>query len=223
MTAGILLRIILRRWYVVAACLAVVGWVCGVLVDTGRTYWVQAQVVFVEPGVGSVTSGNDGVTPSLINFAGIVQRKVAHEGNPVELPSTNATLYGSGVRDGYSISLPNTGNQWATSFSKPLLAIQVTGGSQEEVRDTLAEVLAQVKQTALDLQSQTGAAPETYIGVEASPAAPDVLDVGSTPLGMQKGLAAIIGVGTVLSGYVAYGADRIVNKWRRSLAARTTT
>lgn len=215
MTATILFRAILRRWYVAAVCLVLVAWACMVLMGMGRTYWTQSQVVFVEPGVGSVTNVNDGVAPSLINFAGIVQRKVAYEGDAVELPSTNSTLYGSGIRNGYSISLPNTGNQWAVSFSKPMLAIQVTGSTPEEVRRTLAAVLAHVERAAAGLQSDSSAAPETYIGVEASPAAPDIIDVGGTPVGRQKGLAAVIGVGAVLSGCTAYGTDGLVTWWRR--------
>lgn len=215
MTAGTLLQIILRRWYVAIACLAAVMWVCLVLGQTGRTYWVQAQIVFVEPGGGSVSNVNDGVAPSLINFAGIVQRKVSGDGEPVQLPSSNATLYGSGVRRGYSITLPNTGNQWATSFSKPVLAIQVTGDSPEAVNQTLAEVVGQVKQAAFDLQSDTGARPNTFIGVDASPAAPDIVDVGSTPLGRAKALAVMAGIGVILSGCAAYGAENLAVGWLR--------
>lgn len=213
MTAGILLRIILQRWYVVVACLAAVIWACSILGQTGRTYWAQAQVVFVEPGGGSVTNVNDGVAPSLINFAGIVQRKVSSEGEPVQLPSSNATLYGSGIRRGYSVTLPNTGNQWATSFSKPILAIQVTGDSPDDVNQTLAEIIVQVQQTAFDLQSGAGARPDTFIGVDASPAAPDIVDVGSTPLGRGKGLAVMAGIGVILSGCAAFGVEKLATRW----------
>lgn len=215
MTAGTLLQIILRRWYVAIACLAAVMWVCLVFGQTDRTYWAQAQIVFVEPGGGSVSNVNDGVAPSLINFAGIVQRKVSGDGEPVQLPSSNATLYGSGVRRGYSITLPNTGNQWATSFSKPVLAIQVTGDSPEAVNQTLAEVVGQVKQAAFDLQSDTGARQNTFIGVDASPAAPDIVDVGSTPLGRGKALAVMAGIGVILSGCAAYGAENLAVRWLR--------
>lgn len=219
MTAGILLRIIIRRWYVFAACLAVVAWTGINLGQTSRTYWVQAQVVFVEPGGGSVTNVSDGVAPSLINFAGIVQRKLASRGDAVELPSSAATLYGSGIRRGYSITLPNTGNQWATSFSKPMLAIQVTGASPDEVRESLAGVLDQVEQITLELQANAGARPDTFIELGVPSASPDILDVGSTPLGQAKGLAVLAGVGMILSGCAACGVDRLVARWpRRSQA-----
>jgi hypothetical protein len=213
MTAGILLRIIVRRWYVFVTCVAVAAWIGMSLGQTGRTYWTQAQVVFVEPGGASVTNINDGVAPSLISFAGIVQRKLTGEGAAAELPSSTATLYGSGIRSGYSITLPNTGNQWAASFSKPILAIQVTGGSSDEVRTTLAGVLERVQQITLELQSDSGALPETFIEISIPPSSPDIHDVGSTPLGKAKGLAVLGGIGIILSGCVTYGVDRWVARW----------
>jgi hypothetical protein len=213
MTAGILLRMIIRRWYVFATCLAIAVWIGMSLGQTGRTYWTQAQVVFVEPGGGSVTNINDGVAPSLINFAGTVQRKLTGDGAAADLPSSTATLYGSGIRRGYSITLPNTGNQWAASFSKPMLAIQVTGSSSDEVRTTLEDVLERVQQITLELQSDAGALPETFIEISVPPSPPDILDVGSTPLGKAKGLVVVGGIGITLSGCVTYAVDRWFARW----------
>lgn len=213
MTPAIALRMIQRRWYVAVFVLAMTAWACVALLGSGRTYWAQGQVVFVEPGVGSVAGVNDGLAPSLINFAGVVQRKLTYEGGPTELPSSGSTLYGSGVRSGYALSLLNSGSQWAASYSRPVLELQVTGSTPENVRRTLDDALMRIRGAALGLQEEAGAPERLFIGVEISPSEPEIIDVGSTDFGRKKGLTVIAVVGFVLAGSAAYGVDALARRW----------
>lgn len=210
MTAGVLLQIMLRRWLIVGVGLVLTVWACLVLAPGERTYWAKVDLVFVQPGAGSVVNVSDNVVPSLINFAGIIQRRVSHDGTPVELPSSSATLYGTGVRNGYSITLPNSGTQWAVSYSRPVLVVQAVGNSPDQVSQTLGRVLTQVESTAHELQTGSGAAADQFIVVDRSPSSPEIVDLGSTKLGRTKGILALSAVGLALTAFFAFEVDRIV-------------
>lgn len=220
MTAGELLGIMWRRWYVVVAGLILTVWGSSSLAAVERTYWVEVKLVFIQPGSASVANVSDQIVPSLINFAGIVQRRVTEAGNPSELPSSGATLYGSGVREGYSVTLPNSGTQWAASYSTPILVVQAVGRSPEAARETLDHVLTEVDVAATELQNAEGAPPESHIFIERSPAMPEVVDVGGTRTGRLKGMAALAGVGLAMTGSGAVAFDRMMKKSRLARAAR---
>lgn len=223
MTVGVLARILLRRWSVVVAGVFLTALVCSTLLSAERTYWTSMELVFVQPGEGSVANVEDHVVPSLVNFAGIVQRRVSHEGTPVELPSSSATLYGSGVRRGYSITLPNMGTQWAVSYSRPVLAVQVVAGSPDQVRQTVNQVLDLIASTSRDLQSSRGVPAEEFIFIDRSPETPEIVDLGSTASGRMKGILALSLVGFALSALAALEIDRLLPKRIRSHAIQGAT
>ena len=207
---GILIRIMISRWYVVASCLVLVAGIGASLSQSSRTYWTETEVYFVRPGGASVGSFDDGLAPSLIDFAGVVRSRVVSGGNASELPSSNVTLYGSGILNGYSVTLPNTGSQWAVSYSKPVLSIQVSGISRQEVSRTLQEVIDNIQRTAFELQSESGAGPESFIAVATSAGLPEVQDVSSSPASRAKGFAVLLAFGLVLSACLAFMVDRIL-------------
>ncbi|TPV49817.1 hypothetical protein FJ661_14575 [Pseudarthrobacter phenanthrenivorans] len=220
MTAGELLRIVWRRWYVVVMGLILTIWASSSLAAVERTYWVEIQLVFIQPGGASVANVSDHIIPSLVNFAGIVQRRVTETGSAVELPSSGATLYGSGIREGYSITLPNSGTQWAASYTRPVLVVQAVGHSPEAARETLDRALTAVDVAAGELQNAEGVPPESHVFIDRSPATPAVIDVGGTAIGRMKGLAALAGVGLALTASSAVGLDRMVRNRKLTLTAR---
>lgn len=211
-TAELVWEAIRRRWYLAVVCLAGLAWVIGLMGHVDRTYWAQTDVLFVEPGGAAVASINDAAAGSLIEFSGLVARKVADEGHPAQLPSPNVTLYGSGVRKGYSVEVTDTGTQWAPSYSQPKILIQATGDSPDEVRRTLKEVTSQIREAAMNLQQSAGARMDSYIMVNTSSEDPPVADVGSTRSGRAKGLIAFTSVGLVLTVCAAWGFDQVVTR-----------
>lgn len=220
MTVGELLRIVSRRWYVLVAGMILTICCSSSLVAVERTYWVEIQLVFIQPGGASVSKVSDHIVPSLINFAGIVQRRVTETGSPAELPSSGATLYGSGIREGYSITLPNSGTQWAASYTRPILVVQAVGHSPAAARETLDHVITEVDGAAGELQDAQGVPPESHVFIDRSPAVPAVIDVGGTGIGRIKGLAALAGVGLALTASVAIGFDRMARNRTLSAAGR---
>ena len=78
MTVGVLARIIFRQWVVVVVGAFMTALMCLVRASADRTYWTSVDLVFLQPGGGSMANVSDADIPSLINFAGIVQRRVSH-------------------------------------------------------------------------------------------------------------------------------------------------
>ncbi|WP_255769400.1 hypothetical protein [Pseudarthrobacter sulfonivorans] len=220
MTVGVLARVMLRRWAVVLVGVLMTALVCSLLINAGRTYWASVDLVFLQPGESAVANVSDSAVPSLISFAGIVKRRASQDGTPVELPSSNATLYGSGVRNGYSITLPNTGTQWAVSYSRPVLAVQVVGGSPDQVRQTVNRVLTMIEVSSRELQSEQGVPAKDFITLDRSPETPEIVDLGSSKTGRVKGLLALSMVGLALTALAALEIDRLVMLRTRSRSAR---
>jgi hypothetical protein len=208
-TVGVLLRIVWRRGLIVAAGVALTAFACLSLPDGERTYWAKTDLMFVQPGTGPVATVPDNILPTLINYAGVVQQ-VGHDDKPVELVSSTAPLYRSGLREGYAVTLPNTGTQWAVSYSRPVLVVQAIGNSPDQVRQTLGRVLNEIQSAAYELQADRGAPVEQFIDVAHYPSSPEVVDVGSTKPGRIKGILALFAVGLALTAFIAVEVDRLI-------------
>jgi hypothetical protein len=153
MTVSQLVRLLGRRWYVVLVGLAVAA--CSFLLmqrDEGL-YTQHATMAFVAPGDAAVGVSNDALTESVVDFAASIER-IMNDGKPVErLASAAATLNGAGVTEGYVVQLPNFGGQWQTSFSRPVLEVQVVGPSPAWVTDTMNRLQAQIVSTTAKQQA----------------------------------------------------------------------
>lgn len=216
MTTGMLIEVVRRRWIVAVIGVSLTVFACLILVDQDRTYGATTDLLLVQQGKPSLASSSDSITPSLIAFAGMVQQSARKESNPVELPSSAATLFGSGVTTGYSITLPNAGSQWTISYTRPVLAIQVVGASPDEVRKTLNDVIGLVEFRAFELQRTVGTPSDRIIAVQRYPSFPDVVDLGSTKAERMKGVLVLFILGLVLTGAVVIKLERLLEV-RKSL------
>jgi hypothetical protein len=207
MTVEQVVRALARRWYIVAVGLACIAMMMVGAMGRAGVYTTQVDVVFLAPanpvGANILESSQD----SLIYFAAIVATEVNEGKRAPRLSSATATLFGTGVRDGYSVALPNTGGQWANNFSRPVLDVQVVGPSAEKVRDVLAAVLGKIDTVAADHERAAGAPPATWITTELAPATPAVSYVSGQP---RRGAMAIGMLGFAATALAAVRLDR----WR---------
>jgi hypothetical protein len=208
MTTAAFFRVIGRRWYIILLGLALAGLTFVLMNRAGGTYTAESSVIFVAPGSSGVSQVQDGYLPSLVDYAAIVER-VARNGQPADrLASNDATLFGAGVTKGYTIELPNTGGQWAVSFSQPRLEISVVGPSSDWVTKTMTHQLARVETIARDLQSVGGSSEANSITTSALPTVPVVQYQGATRSTQARALLALIILGLGLSSVVAVLIDR---------------
>ncbi|WP_298459532.1 hypothetical protein [uncultured Cellulomonas sp.] len=211
-----LIRTAARRWYVVLPALALALLWSGALLRPQPTYHAQMDLVMVLPGAAATDGISDARRESLVAFAGVVEREM-NDGAPVtRLSSASASLFGAGVRQGSSVSVPNVGGQWTNSFTRPVLSVEAVDSTPEQVTARLAVAEARVETLVESLQAEQGAAPADRIQVVRVPQEPPVSYVGATKSGLVRaGLAlGLLSVGAAL--LLAVTVDRRIDRRVRS-------
>lgn len=214
MTVLALWKVLLARWYVVLLGLAVTATAFASLADSPRVYSAQTDVVFVLPGNVAIRGLNDGFAETLINFSGLVEQKVNEGRSSLKLSSPSATLFGTGVREGSSISLADAGGQWQRSFNRPVLSVQVVDSSPEEVTVVMTAIVRDIARTAESLQAESGTDSSKFITVETAPESIEITSFGATRMSTAKGLVALTTVGAGLTLAAALLSDRAITRIR---------
>lgn len=139
-------------------------------------YWTQAEVSFVAPNSDPaywIPGGGDNAV--LVPFAALVERRVNDGSDSVDLVLARGTLYGAGVKQGYSVTLPNAGGgQWAKSFTRPALLVQVVDSSAERVNGVLSTVIDRIQAASETLQSQMNVTSSRIVTV-TTPSSPEII------------------------------------------------
>ncbi|MBK4348509.1 hypothetical protein [Lacisediminihabitans changchengi] len=213
MTAAQLIRVVLRRWYVVIAVLILTA---VAVVAAGRVsgvYSTQLDVVFVAP---SKTNSLEVSADSLVQFAAVIERRV-NGADAVAPLSGGSTLYGEGIRSGWAITLPNSGGQWQTNFNQAALSIEVVDSTPERVRTIANDLSAKVSALALQEQVDQGVAPISRVTTLESPANPVVSYIEGRSSRAKIGIIAL-GVGLAL--FLSVVTDRLAARLRQRRAIR---
>ena len=213
MTVRDLVDALMRRWYVVAVTLliAVVG---NYFLQRGQgVYTTETVVSFLLPNQKALSPNNGLKDANLIAFAGLVARKVNNGQTPAIYSVYDAPLYGAGVRQGVALSIPNSGNQFATSYQRAEVVLQIVGPSERWVALVQSELLSQVVQ--ITNAQQASVASETA-RIHASPesSTKKISRVApSRTLAVSASIALLIAA-LLVGGWVAVIVDRTIRRWK---------
>jgi hypothetical protein len=213
MTPWQYLEVLRRRWWLLLGLLALTAAGVWMLPTATGVYWTRTSIVFLPP-VGAAKVGNvlEGSDPSLTYFAAAVERSINGADQGPRLSSSSATLYGTGVRQGQSVSLVDTGGQWRSNFNRPTLRVEVVDTSEPRARAVTDALVAQIQERAAAMQRQAGAAPAVTIGTELSPGTPVLTYVGGHH---GRAAAALLAVGWSISLVTTFRLDRLLGGPRR--------
>lgn len=193
MTLWDLVRAALRRWTVlVAGALVTLGLMYSTTLDDG-VFWSRMQVVFLAPPSAAYPNALRTTSEDLIITAGVVAKTVSGPDKVTKYASPDATLVGEGVRDGWSIRLPDTGGQWATHFAEQVLYVEVVAATAEEVEARQGEIIAQIVAELDRIQRDAGVAPVNDITVTVAPESTVVHQVRGSRA-RSVGMAGVLGV-----------------------------
>lgn len=141
-------------------------------------FYSSTDILFLPPPAsvgGNSLRADPGRT---VYYAAIVERQFNGE-HPDNTPRpTSAPLYGTGIRNGYAVYLPNAGGQWQSNFNKPAIRVEVVGESDDQVQQQMADIVQEIRAMAKVPQDEMGVKPESYIATELSPEKPNVLYLG---------------------------------------------
>jgi hypothetical protein len=161
--------LVARVWIV-----AVIGVVAtaGLVYQTARApgvYFGSADVVLVLPP-SPRTPNALGLSPvSLIATAGVLQREVSGGPDAAHVVSGEVTIVDEGEMNGVSVTLPNSGGQWANNFERASLHVQAADRDQAVALDRLRSTVAAIQSTLAAREDAANVLPERRIRTEISP------------------------------------------------------
>ncbi|NMR28209.1 hypothetical protein [Crystallibacter degradans] len=208
---------LLRRWYVVAAVLLFMMPVIVQAQQAVGVYWTKVDLMFLPPPGASALNplrADDGVT---IPYAALVERSFNSLDHPPAIHTSGAPLYGTGIRSGYAVYLPNTGTQWESSFSRPAITLEVVQESPEEVLTVLAGLQQNLDRLAVTPQERMGVTPKARITTQLAPESPRVMYIDARN---TRAVVALLVLTLSLAVATATMVDRLVLKRQREQRGR---
>lgn len=169
MTMRDLVRACWRWWPVVLTGAIVTAGVGSVAISDDGVYYTRTELVFLAPASAALPNAVRTQSDSIIVTAGAVGRAVTGAAELPKFASHDVTLVGTGVRDGWSLRLPDTGGQWATNFATQRLVLEIVGPTRERVAARQQQLTDEVTSTVRALQSDQGAASADLITALATP------------------------------------------------------
>ena len=194
MTFWELIRAFLRPWPVVligALCTAGAGYLA--IQDDG-VYFTRTEIVFLAPTSTLYPNALRTQSEDIIVTAGVVAKAITGPGKVTKFSSPDVTLIGMGVRDGWSLRLPDTGGQWATNFATQRLILDIVGPTREKVREQQSAIILRVQDELAALQRDAGVDPVNDITAMTAPQTTVVFHVGGNKI-RALGMSAALGVG----------------------------
>jgi hypothetical protein len=224
MTLREFLGLILRRWYIVVAALAVAAVLTVVFARDGGIFTTKTAVVFTLPDTTALMPQNGSGEESLIAFAGAVAAQVT-PGRPATrfYSRADAPLYGAGVREAVTVSLRNDGTQWSNSFGSATIDIEIVGRTQEWVQQQQSDILSSIQTIALSEQALAEVSGDQRITVHVEPLTKAIEHIAPSRSAELGAGAAMAGAALLVGGWGAFMVDQSAMRRRlRSHAARPT-
>ncbi|MFS0866263.1 hypothetical protein AB3M83_02880 [Microbacterium sp. 179-B 1A2 NHS] len=217
MTAYDLLRVLGRRWYVLALVVGLTvaaGWS---FARDGGLHFTRTVIAFTAADSGpweEAGSSDRGV----ILFASAIAAEVNGGMAPIAYSSADAPYYGAGIREGVRVSLPDTGGQWEVAYKNATIAIDVVSPDPDWVADRQQEMVAAVR-SAADTR-QTGIPAQNRIAVEVEPLSVTIEHVSPSRTAQLLAITALGACALLCGGWLAVTWDRRRAQQGEQAAAR---
>lgn len=191
----------LRRWPIVLVGVVCTGLAAFALLSDKGVYYTRTQIVFLAPSSSYYPNTLATQSEDIIDTAGVVAKRITGPGPVTKFASPDVTLIGQGIRDGWSLTLPDTGGQWGTNFQSQILYLEIVAPDRATVLERQTTLLQRVQDELDALQRERGVEPINDITVQAAPRSTVIYHVGgSKPRAL--GMTAALGVGITAAAVV---------------------
>jgi hypothetical protein len=195
------------RWPIVLVgvlCTAAAAFLA--LSDKG-VYYTRTEIVFLAPTSSYYPNALTTQSEDIIDTAGVVAKRITGPSPGTKYASPDVTLVGAGIRDGWSLRLPDTGGQWASNFESQILDLDIVSPDRETVKRRQTELIGRVKQELNAIQREKGVAPVNDITATPAPSSTVIYHVGGSKPRVL-GMTAILGVGVTAAAVVVVEGRR---------------
>ena len=155
MTIWHLLLAARRHLIVVLIGMLLTAWVASTVRDHPGLYQMQTQIAVRPPERSGIRNLYLGKEYSLIATASVIQKMAMAGSGGAMTASSAAPLSGKGIKDGFELTLPNSGNQWAFDYNRPVLNIQAIGRTKERAQANLDEAIERSSAALTKLQDES--------------------------------------------------------------------
>src|SRR6476659_4104392 len=135
MTSRELVRLILRRWYLVIVGMLVTLAVLWPTTHRPGVDWTQVEVVLLPPTFEEFPNQYEDPQYSMSALAGVIVTDFNGGHTPLQTATSDTTLYGEGVRNGTQVRMLNLGTQWSPLYDLPRIDVQVVGDDPAAVAE----------------------------------------------------------------------------------------
>jgi len=215
MTFWELLAALLRRWPILlvgALCTALAGYA---VVREDGVYFTRTEIVFLAPTSSVYPNALRTQSEDIIDLAGVVAKKLVGAGEVTKYAAPEVMLAGLGVRDGWSLGLPDTGGQWGSNFATQELVLDIVAPTRERVKERQDELVDQIMTELHELQSDRGVDPINEVTAIVAPQTTIIHHIGgSRPRAL--GMTAALGIGATVAVVILLEHRRRRAAWSRS-------
>lgn len=169
MTIWEMVRLLARQWLVVVLGVLCTGAVAAGPARGDSVVFSRTELAFLAPTNAVDPNALRTSSDAVIMTAGIVARRIIGPGPIPKFASTEVTLFDQGIRDGWSLRLPDTGGQWAHNYATQELILEVVGPSKNVVERRQTDLITRVQNELATLQRQFGVADVYNISVIEAP------------------------------------------------------
>lgn len=215
MTALELVGLLLRRWYVVVVCAALTLGGAAVLLDRPPVYFTQFEVVLLPPkeSVNPNTLREDPY--GMVPMAGLLVEEYNQGRHPLNMSTTETTLYGEGLDQGERVRMRNVGNQWLPIYSNPVIDVQVVDPDADRVEAEAARIARDLDGILDRRQDELGVRKASRMSTEMAPEDVVVQEISGSRSRTAAGLL-------LLGGSLTVVAVIWIERLSRARAARRT-
>ena len=150
--------------------------------------------------------------PGLITVAALVNQHVS-ERTRARTASDSVSLVGEGIREGFSVSLPNSGGQWVQIYERPELRVQAVGSSPGDVATQLDMAMREIREALLAVQAPFDIADRDLVQVRTAATSPVVFEGRGS---RTRSAAAALLLGGLLTCAAVIGCDGLRTAQPRS-------
>ncbi|MEU6138168.1 hypothetical protein [Nocardioides sp. NPDC047086] len=199
MTALELVGLLLRRWYVVVACTLLTLGGAVVLLDRPPVYFTQFEVVLLPPkeSVNPNTLREDPY--GMVPMAGLLVEEYNQGRHPLNMSTTETTLYGEGLERGERVRMRNVGNQWLPIYNNPVIDVQVVNTDADRVEAEAARIGRDLDRILQRRQDELGVRKASRMSTEMAPQDVVVQEISGSRARTAGGLALLGGSLTVVA------------------------
>lgn len=201
MTFWELIRAIARHWPIVLVGAVLTGAIGFAAVSDDGLYFTRTELVFLAPTSTAYPNALRTQSEDIIITAGAVAKRVSGPDQVTKFSSPDVTLVGMGIRDGWSLRLPDTGGQWATNYATQRLLLDIVAPSRDEVEARQGALIDRVAHELSDLQDARGVPIEAQITVIPAPESTVIFHVTGSKA-RALGMSALLGAGATIAAVI---------------------